>query len=209
VALRDALDATSPSKIARALGAGALLPLRDETRFELAVLIRLAEDLERALQAREPRRWRTERALVVSNRDDVFAFVRDDGLTLRLFYNQAVLPPGKIDLGGLHYLGNRGRLRPDIVLTYERGRRRLNAVIFECKCSDDPSYLLAGYHEAALYRAGYEEHLRGAIKAVLITSTPLAAEVRDADDVVAVGWPAWPSPAVLNALIRSALADAT
>jgi hypothetical protein len=198
--LREALDDDDPRRIARVVSEGALLPLADSTRFELAVAIRFAEALHVALDAREPSRWRAERALVLPGRKDILAFVRDDGVTVRVFYNQAVLPAGAADLGGAHYLGNTGRLRPDVTVTISRGEERLGATVMECKLTENAGYILSGYHEAMLYRWEYAEHLLPWPKAILVASGSVQGSARASDDVIATTWKAWPSPAVITAI---------
>lgn len=142
-------------KMAKTVAAGALLPLSDATRFELATLLRAG------LESLAPGRWREERALGIRGRDDVFAFVRDGNTAVRLYFNRAVLPSGQADLGGRHYLGNQGRLRPDVTVVVERADVHVDALVIECKHSRDLQYLLSGFHEAVLYRWEYADHLRG------------------------------------------------
>ena len=207
--LTAALAEADPERIAALVAEGGLLPLDDATRFELAVAVRLGEALERALAEREGSRWRTERGLVISGREDVFSFVRDDGLTIRLFYNQAVLPSGLADLGGRHYLGNLGRLRPDVTITFERGGRRYNAVVIECKHSTDNRVLVEGYREAVLYRWEYASELRGDMKSILVASGSVTGGLRATDQVVACDWSAWPPRGVLNQLVAYGMGGST
>lgn len=193
-----------PEKLAKAVASGALLPLSDATRFELATVLRLADAIRAALEAAAPGRWREERALVIRGREDVFAFVRDDGIVVRLYFNRAVLPSGQADLGGRHYLGNQGRLRPDVTVVVENAGGHVDAVVIECKHSKDLQYLLSGFHEAVLYRWEYADHLRGPIKAALVTSGTVQGEVRDDDTVIASRWPSWPPEALVRQLIETA-----
>ena len=47
--------------------------------------MRLAEALGEELDAQEPGRWRCERGVIVAKRDELFAFVRVDGIAIRIF----------------------------------------------------------------------------------------------------------------------------
>lgn len=206
--LREALDDGDPGRIAGIVAEGALLPLEDSTRFELAVVIRLAEAMHAALDAREPGRWRAEPALIVSGRKEVMAFVRDEDVAIRLFYNQVVLPAGPADLGTAHYLGSMGRMRPDITLMVSKGGKRLGAVVVECKLTTDPGYILEGYHEAMLYRWEYAEHLLPWPKAMLVASGPVPGAVRAGDDVIAQTWEEWPAANAIERIVSHAIASA-
>jgi hypothetical protein len=205
-ALREGLDATEPRLLARIVARGALLPLRAATRFELAVLVRLLQAVWQHLGAREPGRWRLERRLLDARRREVAAFTRDDGTRLDLFYNQAHLPAGPCDRGAQHYLAQRGRLRPDITLTWTVPGRPPGAVIIEAKHSADPTYLVAGYHEAVLYRWEYAPHLRAWPKAILVTSSPLPGGPPGPEhDVIACDWERWVPEEVLAGLLADIL----
>lgn len=208
-ALREGLDATEPRLLARIVARGALLPLRASTRFELAVLVRLLQAVWQHLGAREPGRWRLERRLLDARRREVAAFLRDDGTRLDLFYNQAHLPAGPCDRGAQHYLAQRGRLRPDITLTWAVPGQSPSAVIVEAKHSADPTYLVAGYHEAVLYRWEYAPHLRAWPKAILVTSSPLPGGPPGRDhDVIACDWDRWVPEDVLAGLLADVLPGA-
>lgn len=200
VALAE-LEDGDPAKIARVVAEGALLPLSDATRFELAVTMRLAEALGEELDAQDPGRWRCERGLIVAKRAELFAFVRSDGVAVRVFYNQEVLPSGAVYAGARHYLGNQGGLRPDVVVTFDKPGQPRNAVVIECKHSANPGYLLEGFHEAVLYRTEYAEHLRGRLKAILVASSQIAGSSRADDDVVAADWSTWPPRMVVEELV--------
>lgn len=198
------LEDDDPATIARVVAEGALLPLSDATRFELAVTIRLAEALGAELNVHDPGGWRCDRGLIVAERAELFAFVRRDGATVRIYYNQSVLPSGVVHAAAQHYLGNQGRLRPDVVVTFERPGEPRNAVVIECKHSADPHYLREGFHEAVLYRAEYAEHLRGRLKAILVASSRIPGSSRPDDDVVAADWSTWPPAIVVEELVAYA-----
>ena len=141
----------------------------------------------------------------MSGRKEILAFVRDDGVAVRVFYNQAVLPPGAAYLGGEHYLGNTGRVRPDVTVTISRGDEPLGATVMECKLSEDPRYILGGYHEAVLYRWEYAAHLLPWPKAILVASGRVPGTVRTTDEVIATTWSRWPPDAAVSAIARCAL----
>ncbi len=150
---------------------GALLPLTEETRFELAVVVRLLEAIEGRLC--KDGAWQMEHSLVAPDRDEVARFVSADDRVVRVFYNQCELPAGPADLGARHYLGQQGRMRPDVTVTLEQGGKRVRAHVFEVKLSADPTYLLGGLHEAMLYAHEYAAELTGWPKAALVSSSPL------------------------------------
>jgi hypothetical protein len=200
--LRDGLDSNDPTKIAEIVAAGALAPLEDHTQFELAVVLRLAETLYEDLEATQPGRWTIQRTLILPRRDDILCFARDDGAKLRFFYNVAELPSGVCDQGLRHYLGG-GPMRPDItVVTETCVGQRARATVFEVKCSHAPSYLVDGYQQATVYRWEYGHALTGWPKAVLVVPEKVRGEVRDHDDVVAVGWATWLDPLLVRGLLR-------
>lgn len=191
LALREGLDADDQTAIARVVAAGALAPLDAPTRFEIAVVVRLLVALEAHLETVSPGRWTMHRTLVTSGRREVADLERDDGAHVRVFYNQAILPAGAADRGAAHYLGNTGRMRPDVTVVVERPGEAKRATVIEVKLTDRPEYVLQGLHEAHLYRAEYAEHLTGWPKAVLVASCPVAGLPREQDEVVAVGWDRW------------------
>lgn len=198
--LRDGLDADDPQAIARVVAQGALAPLDEPTRFELAVVIRLVGALAHHLAAMHPGRWELRRTLVVPHRRELASFDRDDGAHIRLYYNQAHLPPGAADRAAKHYLGQSGRLRPDVTVTTELPGSALRATVIEVKHSADPRYLLSGLHEAHLYAAEYASHLTGWPKAILVASSPVPGSPRLEDDVVAVDWDRWVPTEILQGL---------
>src|SRR5690606_17304107 len=154
---------------ARLVARGALAPLNASTRFELAVLLRLVEALEAGLAARAPGPIRLRRTAVLRGRREIAVLEAPGGACLRVFYHQACLPPGPHELGARHYLGQPGRLRPDITVLVEAPGRPVRAVIVEAKLSDDPAYLLEGLQQALLYRLEYAPALSGWPKVVLVT----------------------------------------
>jgi hypothetical protein len=204
--LREGLDSEDRAAIARVVAEGALVPLSPTTRFELAVLLRLARGLEAHMAQTQPDRWRVDRGLVLTDRAEVVRFVRSDDAEVRLHYNQSVLPSGACDEGVHRYLNYAGRLRPDITLMLRSVGGQESAVVIEVKLSEDRGYVAGGFHEAMLYRHEYDTWLRGWPKAILVCPTAETAPCRLEDDVVAVGWDSWP-PAVVTAALVTWLDD--
>ena len=59
------------------------------------------------------------------------------GAFVQVYYDQAVLPPGPYDAGLRHYLGRRGRLRPDITMVAGAPGRASRAILIEVKLSTE------------------------------------------------------------------------
>jgi hypothetical protein len=201
------LDADDPAQIARTVAEGALLPLDAASRFEIAVAMKLIASMSEALTREEPREWAHERALIVPERSDL-ATLRRGALAIRFFYNKAILAPGPIDLGIQHYFANHSRMRPDLTVTLERDGTLINALVVECKNTQEPSYLATGFRDAMLYRHEYAPFLRGSVKSVLVTAGPVPGMPRQDHDVLAVTWDAWP-PVEAIASLRSWLSAAS
>ncbi len=201
-AVREGLDDHSPQRIAQAVAEGALLPRDDAARFELAVLLRLVEALADRL---EPLGFTLHRTLILSGRREIADFTRGDR-RLRVYYNQACLEPGSYDAGVRRYLGQTGRLRPDVTVIAEAPGQAPRAAVIEAKLSADPSYLAEGFREASLYRAEFAAQLRGWPKAILVASSPLPGDPRREDDVIAVGWDRWAPASVIDGLLEGVMA---
>jgi hypothetical protein len=201
-ALREGLDDPSPQRIARCVAEGALLPRDDAARFELAVLLRLVEALAARL---EPRGFTLQRTLILAGRRESACFTRGDS-HLRIHYNQACLDPGPYDAGLRRYLGQTGRLRPDLTIIIEIPLETPRAVVIEAKLSADPSYLAQGLQEAFLYRTEHAAQLSGWPAAILVASSPLPGEPRREDPVIAVGWDRWVPAAVIDGLVEGLVA---
>ncbi|MBM7112459.1 hypothetical protein [Archangium primigenium] len=197
----EALNARDPEQLARLLAEGALVPLKDYTRFELAVAIQLMRALEARLERVQPGRWTLRRTLVVPDRDELAEFRREDGAWVRLFYNQAILASGAAEAGARHYLNQGGRMRPDLTLLVHPPGGPERATVVEIKHSSNPETLLAGYKEAQLYRWEYAERLTGWPKAVLVSSGPIERPPQRSDDVIAVDWAHWVPEEVLEGLL--------
>lgn len=201
-ALRDGLDSDDPARNARVIAEGALGPMKDETRFELAVLIRLAQALFAALDRRAPGRWSFHQTIIHSGRDEVFDIERDDGAHVRIYYNQGRhLPKGSHHRGVRHYLGVSGRFLPDVSIRIEPHKGERRTVVVEVKLSSDIAYLKQGYQEALLYRAEFASEMSGWPSAILVAPERIRGEPRRGDDVVAVGWERWVSAEIVQGLI--------
>jgi hypothetical protein len=195
-ALRDGLDDPDPRLVARVVAEGALAPLADHTRFELAVLLRLVQ----ALAARRPA-LTLQRTIVTPGRGPV-AELEGDGARVRVHYDQAWLDPGPYDAALRRYFGQRGRLRPDITVVIETSRGERRAVLVEAKLSADPDYLAQGYRDAIMYRAEYGEALVGWPKVILVTAAPIASDPSREDEVIAVGWNRWVPDEVAEGILE-------
>lgn len=207
-ALREGLDTDDPEAIARVVAEGALLPLDDSTRFELAVLVRLMQSVWERVERREPGRWTFHRTLILPDRREVADFEREGGVHVKFFYNQSSLAPGPHDLGVRRYFDQQGRLRPDITLVVIVPGAAPRAAVVEAKLSSDPDYLVQGYRQALLYRNEYAAQLTGWPKAILVASSPLTGAPRREDDVIAVGWDRWVPEIVLDGLLEGVMSPA-
>jgi hypothetical protein len=56
-------------------------------------------------------------------------------------------------------------------------------------------------------RRSYPPFLRGWPKAILVTTAPVSGTAREADDVIAVGWPGWAPPEVVQGILEPLLAQ--
>lgn len=194
------MDATDPQRIARLVADGALAPLDEEKRFEIAVLIRLGRSIEQALAGK---RYDMRRALIEKRRAHVFEFVLRDN-ALRIHYNQGFFQKlGPRDRGVQHYFNESGRLRPDIVLEFLHHGRRVRAIIVEAKHSPDNKYLKDGYEQALLYRQEYSDELRGWPMVILVVSAEklIKGQPRREDEVIAIDWANW-VPDVVKGLLE-------
>lgn len=201
--LHFGLDTADPSRIARTVAEGSLLPLSKDTQFEIAVAIKLIAAVSEALEIAQPGKWQHERGLVIAGRRDIAALHHGD-LAIRFFYNQAELDAGATDRAVQHYLAPKSRMRPDVTVTICRGDQLLSALVVECKHSASKDYLVSGFHEAMLYRYEYAHVLRGAVKSVLVGSGSVPGVVRAGDEVIAVTWADWPPKVVVECVVDAA-----
>ncbi|EYF00529.1 hypothetical protein [Chondromyces apiculatus] len=200
-ALRQAEHTRDPALLAQIVADGALAPLRAPTRFELAVLLRLVEALDQALAARAPGRFHLRRTAVVQGRSEIAVLEASGGPRLRVLYNQACLPPGPHEVGVRWYLGQQGRLRPDITVLVEVPGAPVRALIVEAKLSGEPAYLAQGFQQALLYRLEYGPALTGWPRVVMVIPGHVAASAREHDDVVVTGWDGWVGETLLRGIL--------
>lgn len=195
-AIDEGVDDPDPAVAARRVAEGALAPLADHTRFELAVLLRLVE----AVAERFPG-GTLERRVVASGRRAVTELRAPRGARIRFYYDQAFLDPGPYDAAVRRYFGPRGRLRPDVTMIVDDASRR-RAVLVEAKLSSDPDYLAQSYRDALVYRAEYGAALSGWPQVVLVTAAPIAGAPSREDEVIAVGWDRWVPDDVLDGMVE-------
>ena len=201
--LSAAFDDSSPERTAALLARGALWPLDAETRFELAVLLRLLDRLARHLRVADADSpWMLEHSLILSGRDEVARFFTADGRSLRVWYNTApaALQPGRRHSLVQHYL-TAGRQRPDLTLCRSRPGAPDRWAVVEVKHTTDPGYVRVGLGEALLYDHEYGDQLAGWPRALVVAPIDVVAPPSRADGVVLEGWSRWPSPEVLEGLV--------
>jgi hypothetical protein len=205
--MKDTLDERDDRRLARLLAEGALQPFDDDSRFELAVLVKLIQDIESYCEEQQPGSWTLERSIVMKNRKDVARFIRaHDGACIEIFYDQAVLPPaseqlGARDLGVRYYFAMSGRLRPDITLRVQSPPAPTRGMIVEIKRTTDNGYLARGYGEALLYRYEYASNLIEWPKAVLVCSCNISGAISRSHEVVAVDWRRWAPRELIAAVV--------
>ena len=201
--LREAMrviDTEDPGVLAQTIAAGALSPLEEETRFEIAVLIRLGRSIERITGCK------ASRALIEKERSYVFGFNFMDS-QIRVHYNKNCFDKNRIgprDRGIMHYFGDRANLRPDITVEVLRNDKLVRATIIEVKHSEKKEYLKNGYEQALLYSNEYAFALTGWPKVVLIVSGDgiIRGAPRRDDDVIATSWNDWVPDVVLDGLLE-------
>lgn len=189
---------------ATALARGALTPLKQEERFQVAVLIRLVQTLHEQLSRREPGEWSLELSAIQTRRDDVAALVSRHGRAVRFHYDRPVLPPGPRDRLVRHHLASTGRARPDLTLTFEREGHAPKSLVVEVKQSRKPDYLAKGLEQALVYRHEYDARLLQWPKAIVVAEGGFVGDPRPDDDVVAVNWRDLPPQSVLEVLVQAA-----
>lgn len=206
--LVDGLDSNEPGDIAKVLAQGSLWPASVDTRFEIAVALRIIEELNhRLVEKCSAGGFELSRSVVMRDRSDIAAFTRGTK-RLRVFYNQAVLPSGACDLGTARYVGVSGRMRPDVIIQVQAGLSDVTSFVVEVKRTEERSYVAEGYKEAVLYRWEYADHLHSWPKAVVVTSCPLPRpELRREDDVLAVDWENWASAPLVEAFLEPLLRE--
>ena len=199
--LRTAFDAPDEVATASLLAEGALAPVSADTRFEIAVVLRLVTSLWTRLTDRQPDRWTLSHGLIHSGRHDVATLRRDDGAVVEVYYNQVVLPEGPRDTGASYYFAATGRLRPDWTVAVAAPGHAKRFVVGEVKHTPERSYERTGFSEAVLYRFEYAQHLSGWLKSVLTVPGPVPGRARPGDETIAVGWQDWVPDVVVDGMV--------
>jgi hypothetical protein len=202
--LRKVFAEKDPFHIAQVVSKGALTSCRDSTRFEIAVLLRFVEALEKQLRGNYAGRWRKEQTLIVAGRSEIFSFISDDETVIQIFFNQSVLAGGIVDKGRNYYFNTNSVLRPDITIRIVKQGMPVASVVIECKMSEDKNYLIAGYHKASLYCFEYRKYLTLWPCAVLVASSDIPVAMSDSHDVVACGWKQWPPEEIVASICDAA-----
>lgn len=188
-ALDQAVERPDPEALAAQLARGALLPLREPRRYEIAVLLRLLQRLEAALVVAEPAAWTMEREVVLrGGRGPIARLRRADGGRVDVHYDRAPTRPGPRDEALRHYLSHQGRLRPDglITLRLPGGARR--ALVVEVKCSTRQATLVQGLTEAFVYQQELRPLFPGGVVALAVGLRARLAAPRAGDDLILTDW---------------------
>lgn len=204
--MQVAFDNPTEAETAALLARGALAPLEVETRFAIAVVLRLVGALWRAVSECEPGRWQLSQGLVCTGRQDLAMMERDDGARVEVYYDQAILAQGPRDVGASYYFGSVGRLRPDWVVGVKLPDCKPRYVVGEVKYSTDAGYQRTGFSEAVLYRFEYADEAWGWLKSVLTLPGQLIGKARAGDATIAVGWTDWVPDVVVDGVLMGVLA---
>ena len=186
------------------LARGALLPLSPDARFEIAVLVRLVEAFRTELPGSE---WTYECSAIISGRHEVACFEHRSGAVIEVIYNQSVFETRARDQLLQRYLGELGRMRPDITVVVAAPGRPKRAVVIEVKRTTDDGYIRRGLEEALFYRYELEGHLIDVPKSIMICEKTLPAVARADDEIIGLGWDIWPPPFLIEAIKEAALAQ--
>ena len=174
--------------LAAQLAQGALLPLREPRQFEIAVLLRLIQNLEAELGGEE-RGWTLCREVVLSGRaGPVARFQGPDGLCLDVYYDQAPFRRGARDQALLRYLHHPGRMRPDVLFVLRRPGEAGRAVVVEVKCSTRRETLIAGLTEAMVYQVELAPRFAGGVTAIAVGLGGVTAPPQHEDMLVLTDW---------------------
>lgn len=186
--LDQVVERPEPEVLAVQLAAGALLPLREPKQFEIAVLLRLLQDLEAELLA-AGLPWTFNREVVLRGRRGPLARLEGpDGARLDVFYDQAPFPRGPRDGALAHYLHHTGRMRPDALFVLRRPGAPARAAVVEVKCSSRRETLVAGLTEALVYQVELTPHYPGGVLAVAVGAGGVAEAPRPTDALVLTDW---------------------
>ncbi len=193
----DIIETYDADSLIKTIAEGALSPLEEETRFEIAVLIRLGRSIEKLTGCK------ARRSIIERERSHVFEFCHGQD-SIRIYYNKARFgKTGPRDRGINHYFGEKGSLRPDITIECFRDGNFIRSMIVEAKHSDKKEYLKAGYEQSLIYSFEYAYALVGWPKVALVVSSKdaIAGLPRREDDVVATSWDNWVPEVILDGLL--------
>lgn len=130
----------------------ALIPIDEDTRFELFSALALIDAVDRCLPGA------TRRNALIRPKRQAITTWQIGQVTLRLFYNQAGRP-GAYQRALRQAYDIEGSLRPDLRLEYRdaRGPKRRVELLVDAKRSDSKSYLRAAYLKMHGYLADRPE----------------------------------------------------
>jgi hypothetical protein len=196
--------------VAPYLAAGALWPLSDAKRLELAVLCRLVDRVARRLGLSDAEEdpetattdWTIKHGLFAGARRPAVTFTRTDGALLEIWADKS--PPG-LETGrryrlASHYLGAAPQ-RPDLSLRRHQPGKTDTWALVEVKHTESAAYLSSGLGEALLYAHEYADQLSGWPQVVVVTSKQVASAPLKSDPVVLVGWDRWAESTLLEGLL--------
>lgn len=187
--LDQVVERPIPEVLARQLADGALLPIREPKRFEIAVLLRLLQSVVADLEAAEPGAWRLEREVVLTGRrGPVARLIRGDGTHMDVYYDQAPFRPGPRDEALRHYLQHGGRLRPDALFDLHRADGSRRAAVVEVKCSSRRQTLVNGLTEAVVYQQELKSLWRCEVLALAVAAGGVPSAPRPGDALILTDW---------------------
>jgi hypothetical protein len=176
----ELLPEPSSHRLRDALARFALVPLNEDTRFQVFALLAMIDSVERVAK---PER-RIDR-VVESRRNEVVRWEGAD-FVLKLHYDQAAAAGVHLELMR-HYFGRSQPLRPDLRLELTRaGVTR--ELIADAKRSTRPSYLADAHHKMRGYIADRPEAFAGStLKAIVMCPAEVVGVPRPTDEVAFVG----------------------
>ena len=191
------------SLLSQLLDRYALVPLDEDTRFELFTLLAVIDAVDRCLPA-----VTRKNALIRPNRRAIATW-RIGQATLLLYYNQGE-PDGAYKRALHHAYAIKGSLRPDVRLVYRDARtpdRRVE-LLLDAKRSHSKTYLRAAYLKMHGYLADRPEVFEREVnpKAVVVALRPLVRKPPAGEPVVFLDPPSCLDNSSLDALVRAWLA---
>lgn len=195
-----------PSVLVGLLESYALVPLDDDTRFELYALLTLIAAVDRALPGA------TRKNTLIRPQRRAIATWSAPPLTLRLFYNQSARP-GLYQRALAHHYDLKATLRPDLRLVLRDARAPDHRVelLLDAKRSISPAYLRLAYLKMHGYLADRPTAFHPAInpKAIILALRPLLRPPSPTDPVLFLDPSSTQPGAPLDTLIHHWLTAAT